>query len=550
MLSTKYYLYLFTALLFLFKTAKSQDLFAKQKEAWLKIAEQYQPKLEYEAVAPKSIVNIVKDENAFQGYKAVKVNGLDSLNHQSFNKLSQVIVDFGAHYTGYCEIDFKILKGTADAPTRLKFTFGEVPSEIMAVTEKYTGVLSKGWTQEEIINIESIPYQLKLPRRVAGRYLKIELLGASPWFEFAIDKITLNTTTSASGWANQFRKFDDPLITKIDSVSVLTLKECMQTVFEDGPKRDQRLWIGDLYLQSLANNYSFKSHDLTKRSLYLLAALSDSLGYLPSNVFEKPYPHAQKGAHIIDYSLLYIATLKEYVSFSKDLNTGNDLWPLALHQFNYLMKFVNQEGKFNYAEANKNGGSFFDWHPDLDKETATQAILIFAAKELISLAKSLDKVKEVEAIQAKISLLANYLISHNFDEKQRLFVSGAKNQVSYASQIWVVLADILPKKTAKEILINVSRYKNAVKPVTPYLHHYYVQALINTKQNAAAAELLKQHWGSMIQKGADTFWEVNVVDNDFSSPYNFYPINSYCHAWSCTPMYFIRKYPEIFQKSK
>ena len=39
----------------------------------------------------------------------------------------------------------------------------------------------------------------------------------------------------------------------LDRVSQRTLRDCMQTVFEDGPKRDRRLWLGDLRLQALAN---------------------------------------------------------------------------------------------------------------------------------------------------------------------------------------------------------------------------------------------------------------------------------------------------------
>ena len=66
--------------------------------------------------------------------------------------------------------------------------------------------------------------------------------------------------------------------------------------------------------------------------------------------------------------------------------------------------------------------------------------------------------------------------------------------------------------------------------------------------NRQAKELLVDYWGSMIRKGADTFWEVYDPKDDFKSPYNFYPINSYCHAWSCTPVYFINKYKEIFQQ--
>ena len=48
----------------------------------------------------------------------------------------------------------------------------------------------------------------------------------------------------------------------------------MQTSFEDGPRRDQRLWVGDLRLQALTNYVTYKANDLVKRCLYLFAAQS------------------------------------------------------------------------------------------------------------------------------------------------------------------------------------------------------------------------------------------------------------------------------------
>ncbi|WP_390580761.1 hypothetical protein [Paenibacillus illinoisensis] len=42
----------------------------------------------------------------------------------------------------------------------------------------------------------------------------------------------------------------------IDRVAVQT-RDCMQSVFEDCPKRDRRLWIGDLRLQALVNYETF-----------------------------------------------------------------------------------------------------------------------------------------------------------------------------------------------------------------------------------------------------------------------------------------------------
>lgn len=60
-----------------------------------------------------------------------------------------------------------------------------------------------------------------------------------------------------------------PLGRQSDAVSVRTLRQCMQTVFEDGPKRNRRLWLDDLRLQALTNYVSFRDYALVKRCLLL-----------------------------------------------------------------------------------------------------------------------------------------------------------------------------------------------------------------------------------------------------------------------------------------
>lgn len=63
-----------------------------------------------------------------------------------------------------------------------------------------------------------------------------------------------------------------------------------------------------------------------------------------------------------------------------------------------------------------------------------------------------------------------------------------------------------------------------------------------------ARKLITDYWGSMVKRGADTFWEVYDPNNDYLSPYGFFVINSYCHGLELHSVYFINKYPEIFQK--
>lgn len=43
-------------------------------------------------------------------------------------------------------------------------------------------------------------------------------------------------------------------------------------------------------------------------------------------------------------------------------------------------------------------------------------------------------------------------------------------------------------------------------------------------------------------ESADTFWKAFKPDDPEFSPYGSPLVNSYCHAWSCTPVYLIEKY--------
>jgi hypothetical protein len=81
---------------------------------------------------------------------------------------------------------------------------------------------------------------------------------------------------------------------------------------------------------------------------------------------------------------------------------------------------------------------------------------------------------------------------------------------------------------------------NAVRPVTPYLYHYVVEGLLAAGLPKDARAMLEKYWGGMVEAGADTFWEVYDPMQPLSSPYGDIHINSFCHAWSCTPSYFLR----------
>lgn len=529
------------------KTGFSQDVYKNDRANWLNIAKQTEPKLTETIKRPKQIVSVVKDEKQFQGWRIEPKSSTDTLFKTSFKKQSGIVLDFGEHLTGFVTFKIEDNGRAADAPLRIKFTFGEVPAELAMPFDPYKGGLSRAWLQDEIITISEVPKEITIPRRFAFRYVKMELLGSSRYSDFKMSDIYVKATTSVKNQPAPLAASTPDIIKKIDKIGLNTLQECMQTVYEDGPKRDRRLWIGDLYLESLANNYSFKNNQLTKHCLYLLAGLSYENGVAPSNVFERPKPHPQINP-LFDYALIYNVAVKEYFQATGDRKTALDLWKVVKNQLDVPKKYIGDDGMMDYEKANKEWWLFFDWRDGLNKQAALQGVVIWSYKNTYELAKLLGKEKEVAELPALIAKMTKATHDNLYDAEKGFFVSGKDKQVSYCSQAWMILSGVASKEEGAKALKNLKNTNNVVLPGAPYLYHYVIEAMIQVGMEQEAKDLLTTYWGDMVNKGADTFWEVYDPKDDFLSPYNAYLVNSYCHAWSCTPVYFIRKYPHIFQQ--
>jgi hypothetical protein len=526
----------------------AQDVFKDQRQDWLRKAEEHKPVLIRTEVSPKEIVSIVEDENAFQGLRAVPASSMSSYYGASLQDNSGKVIDFGDHLVGYLSLSLKPTSA-ADAPIRIKLTMGESPAEVFIpfeTTDKKDANLglSKAWFQEEVVTVDEMPGVLSLPRRYSFRYLKIELLAYSPRFDVVIDKVSCVTTSSAdydnytSGQAipDEFKE--------INRVSIKTLRDCMQTVFEDGPKRDRRIWIGDLKLQALANYYSFNNSDLVRRGLYLFAATASESGLLNGTLFERPFIHPER-QHPLDYCLLYNTILSDFYEATGDITTIRDLWPVAKQQVLLTIPQIREDGLLDVPD---NWWFFVDWNEQLDKEAALHGIVIHAFQKTLELAKIVNKEEELSMLPTVIRKLRKAADKHYYDKSIKLFVSGEERQISVGSQVWMILSRVVPESKGKELLQRMEDNRDLVKPVSPYMYHYLLESMIQCGMYNEAKALIQDYWGGMISKGAETFWEVYDPEDDFLTPYNSYLLNSYCHAWSCTPVYFIRKYGEkLFQ---
>lgn len=272
----------------------------------------------------------------------------------------ETVIDLGNIHVGYFSFNLNYVDLYIDAPVRLYVKFCETKRELDDDFSTYHGDLCESWLQEEIINID-FPEEYKMPRRYSARYIYIKFL-ATPQkirlsdFEFKSVSSAELTNLSECNCSDDLKR--------IDSVAVNTLKNCMQRVFEDGPKRDRRLWIGDLRLEALANYYTFKSMPIVRRSLYLLAAApTNKYGFIPSCIYE--YPKYVPAPWVLeDYSLLFVVSLCEYFNHTKDTETFFELYPIASMQMNAMHGLLDDDG---ISAVPDDSDVFIDWCPGLKK---------------------------------------------------------------------------------------------------------------------------------------------------------------------------------------
>lgn len=514
-----------------------------RRAAWLKEAAASMPELRRTEHHPVRIVRSVADSTAFQGWRMEPSEPIEALYASSLKQRRKVIVDMGEHMTGYFSLRVNHTGMPADAPIRLRITFAEVPAELNTPFDPYPGGLSRAWLQDETVTVMRLPATVRIERRVACRYVMIEVLAQSS-FDFRVEDITLEAVTSASGEAPALAEGTDPMIRRIYDTGLKTLSECMQTVYEDGPKRDQRLWIGDLYLESLANACSFGNHALTRRCLYLLAALADEDGWLHATVYEYPQPEPQYNQHTMDYSLLYGVALLEYLKATGDMTTARELWPVVARQIEIARTYLKD---YLYdMQKQPQWWLVFDWKDDLDRHASVQGLMTFAVERGWELAQMVGRERDVRDWPDLVKRMRRASRRAFYDADAGVVVSGLQRQVSYLSQVWMILSGTLTPKEGARAMTAVLNDPTACRPGSPYAYHYVIEALIACGMRDEAREQLLEYWGGMVERGADTFWEVYDPMDDCKSPYGFYPVNSYCHAWSCTPVYFINTYKDIF----
>ena len=511
------------------------DSFYPRQAEWAARGKALEPAMNYATVLPVAEIECVDDASVWQGV-AIRPIATPEAAMADFFQFRTFRFDFGRHLVGHLELELEYNRNN-DAPVRVIAKFAETPYELATDFSTAVTHLDRSWFQREALTFDDAPDKtIRFPRRYAFRYLELKL--GSPNYKTRLKSIRVVAETSAG----TLLPAPDSLTEEeqaIDNVAAATLRDCMQSVFEDGPKRDRRLWIGDLWMQAKVNAFTFRNYELVERSLYLACSISNGNGKMAGAVLLQ-----KKGVFVGNtvktYALLLGPILKDHLEFYNRDEICRELLPVALRQQEIFREHIDESGVFHKPDK---WWLFIDHDQEwLKPMTAALGVYVFSLRETAAMMQKLG-VGGGEKLIAEAEDLSAKMRNRLWDETRGLMrTDGQEDGFSWATQAWLLMGGVPTPEQAQRMWENAWRDSEIRKPRTPYLWSVVMEAGCRLGRIDDVRKYINEYWGEMVRRGADTFWEVYMPDDPFFSSYGSALMNSTCHAWSCLPGYLLRKF--------
>lgn len=382
-------------------------------------------------------------------------------------------------------------------------------------------------------------------KRIAGRYLELHIHGiVKPLTLYYAGIRPVEYPLEETGVFHS----SDRLFNKINETAKRTLRLCMHEHYEDCPWREQGLYAFDSRNQMLAGYYLFGNWDYARANLTLLAEHPMPNGLIaitaPSDTpFTIPY-----------FSLAWITALKEYALYSGDLDYTRPLYIRARSIIKALEKYL--ENGLLRTPQGAEFWNFYEWAPGLDAgdgcgkeqphyaqyDAPLNATFCLALNDLSMLARWLDKQQDAEDLlesAKKITTTFDKLFWNPEKKAYASFIDGGR-QKHYAelTQALAVCAGIAQGEKQKLILDQLSKTDSGLVPATLSSLIFKYEALLKNKEQYGLWVFndIAEKWGSMLYRGATSFWETLAGSGDFDGA------GSLCHGWTAIPSYFFFAY--------
>ncbi len=325
----------------------------------------------------------------------------------------------------------------------------------------------------------------------------------------------------------------DKLDREIYEICVNTLELCMMEHYVDCPHREQCLYAFDSRNQMLSGYYAFEggNYEYARSNLMLISRDKREDGLLSIC-----YP-CGVDLTIPSFSLYYIISLYEYITYSKDTSIIAEANGKIKEIIGAFIK--NSENGLVNRFADECHWNFYDWSPYLSgslnqKEDAKSdpninllfIIALKAYKEICKIAGYNFPYDELIGEASKNVILKFY------DEKEGIFLFDGEGKLELTNAL-AVLCGILDDEQKAKIAQKIVNKELISSSLSMKCFAYDALLQIDASYKDYILNEIRENYARMIETG--TAWETVGGFEDFDGA------GSLCHGWSSIPIYYYNK---------
>lgn len=320
-------------------------------------------------------------------------------------------------------------------------------------------------------------------------------------------------------------------------------------VIVDGARRDREVWVGDLYPE-IRNVWAlFRNKEVIRNTFDVILDQIREDGFIPASSISMQV--------FYEYNCWFLIVLEDYLKVSGD----TDFYLEHLEKVRAILRFILtilEDGCLDLGKMQT-----WAWTSSRHgKITSSNCVLYAALKAAARMEKNLGKdLASAQNCEALAARLKNKINEESFDRKKKLYydIMGTPGRFSSDAAALAVLFGVCEQQDRKKVLSALCEkfktpygmllYYPKEEPdgqnfvhndhVWPFVNTLVLEALLENGQTEQALPLLQSVWGTMLQNGADTFWE--IIDGNFGTfmrtrlndpPDDRDTWNSECHGWS------------------
>ena len=458
-------------------------------------------------LTPKKIISFKKGENCEVFLqKQDRQIGLCEKSYATFSNGGYIILDFGQEICG----GIRILTYFAKNDT-VRIRFGESLTECCSELGGENNATNDHSLRDFSIQLQR--YSDMTFGNTGFRFLRLDFFG-----EVKIKSMLAQSQILKKRVLYSYKGKDEK-IREVYKIAKRTIDLCASGEYLwDGIKRDRLVWIGDMHPEMLALTTLYGRLNIVEKSLNFVKE-------------QTPLPNWMN--RIPTYSMWWIIIVCDYFECVKCEDFAKEQIEYMERLLDFMRGFVLEGGELNYPSY------FVDWATSgsIDEQQGVRAINIMAIKKAITFLKHFDR--ETKIAQ---ELLARLL-------KKEITVLNSK-QCLALKYFAVGLSQEEQKKLTD----------GGAKGLSTFMSYYILKAIASfDKENSI--KIMKDYYGTMIEKGATTFWEdfdmkwaknscridefpkdgEKDIHGDFGAHCYTGLRHSLCHGWSAGVIRFIQE---------